>query len=225
MSDLSAAAPKCLSIPAVTRFELGDWDATARSMAAGARLDFGQPWLPEIEPDFAPGEVWLGVSGDDLIVYGVLKDDQPANRATNWNERTWLTGDALEFFFQAEERPGYYEFHVTPEDCRLQLFFPSRAAFAERGPLQRLMIAESRFESATRVNATRTGWEAIMRVKLPLVLDEPREDGSRRFRFLLSRYDYQPGRVRPVMSAATNALNAPNFHDVDRWTWAEAARG
>ena len=224
MSDVLTSESECLLIPQVAGFALGDWAATERAMKAGVKLEFRQPWLPTQEADFKPGHVWLGVHGDELVAYGVLEDDQPSNRATAWNDPTWMTGDALEFFFHAEGRPGYFEFHVTPENQRLQLFFPSMASFREKRPYRTWAIAESRFESATRINATQTSWEAVMRIKLALVLDEPRADGSRRFRYSFSRYDYQPGRKPPVVSATT-PLSAPNFHNVPEWSWAEAARG
>ncbi|MFA6961534.1 MAG: hypothetical protein WC205_12335 [Opitutaceae bacterium] len=225
MCDAQIDVSACLSIPCVPGFALGDWEATEKAMKTGVRLDFGQPWCEVLQPDFKPGQVWLGVVGDELAVYAVMEDDQPANRATAWNDPTWMTGDALEFFFQAEGRPGYFEFHVTPENVRLQLFFPSRAAFAERRGHRPWAIPESRFESAVRINPTRTGWEAVMRIKLPLVLDEPRTDGSRRFRYSFSRYDYQPGRELPVVSATTPLVSGPHFHNIDEWSWAEAARG
>ncbi len=223
MCDVQTGVSVCLVIPPVQGFALSDWEAMERAMTAGVRLDFAQPWFPEAEADFKPGQVWLGIQGDELVAYAVLRDDQPANRSTQWNDPTWMRGDVLEFFFQAEDRPGYYEFHVTPENCRLQLFFPSRAAFLEPRGHRPWAIAESRFESATRVNDDRTQWEAVMRIKLALVLDEPRTDGSRRFRYSFSRYDYQPGRTRPVTSATT-ALSAPNFHNICEWSWAEVAR-
>lgn len=225
MSDApSIGLPACLVIPPVPGFALGDWGATAKAMQAGVKLEFAQTWLAQPEADFRPGQVWLGVQGDELVAYAALTDDQPSNRAIQWNEPTWMTGDVLELFFQAEGRPGYHEFHVTPENVRLQLFFPSSASFREKRGHRHWAISESRFESAVRINETRTQWEAVMRVKLALVLDEPRDDGSRRFRFSFSRYDYQPGRARPVMSA-TVALSRPDFHHIPAWTWAEVARG
>lgn len=224
MSNVTAQLPACLPIPPVAGFVSGDWDATVRAMTAGARQVFYQPWLPQPEADFRPGEVWLGVHGDELLVYARMDDDQPSNQATQWNDPTWITGDAFEFFFQADGRPGYHEFHVTPENGRLQLFFPNRAAFHARRGHRHWAIAESCFESATRINEARTQWEVLMRIKLARVLEEPRDDGSRRFKFSFSRYDYQPGRQRPVTSATT-PLSAPDFHNVDQWSWAEAARG
>ena len=224
MNDVSTGLAAGLAIPAVPDFAPGDWPATERAMHAGVRLEFAQAWRETSESELQPGHVWMGVIGDELAVYAVLSDDQPANRATQWNDPTWITGDALEFFFQAEGRTGYFEFHVTPENQRLQLFFPSSAAFLEGRGHRHWAIAESRFESAVRINDARTQWEAIMRIKLALVLDGPRDDGSRRFRFLFSRYDYQPGRKKPVTSA-TAALSRPDFHHIPEWSWAEAARG
>jgi hypothetical protein len=220
MKDVSMKVSACWSIPAVPDFAAGDWEATARAMRSGVRLEFRQAWKAEAEPDFQPGEVWLGVQGDALVGYGVFRDDQPANRATTWNEPTWVTGDVWEFFFQADGRPGYHEFHVTPENCRLQLFFPSRADFLDGRGYRPWIVAESLFESAARVNEARTGWEALMRVPLSRVLDRPRADGARKFKFSFSRYDYQPGREKPVTSA-TPKLSAPDFHNMQEWDWAE----
>ncbi len=224
MSDVPSCVAECLMIPPVESFALGDWEATMRAMKAGVRLDFRQPWLLQPEADFQPAQVWLGIQGDELVVYAWLRDDQPSNQTVQWNEATWMKGDALELFFHAEGRPGYFEFHVTPENQRLQLFFPNAAAFRERRKHHHWAISESRFESTTRINDVRTEWEAVMRIKLALVLDGPRDDGSRRFRFSFSRYDYQPGRVRPVTSATT-PLSKPDFHHIPEWSWAEAAHG
>lgn len=225
MSETSSLGlSACTVIPPVRGFALGDWEATEQAMQAGVRLEFAQPWLAQPEADFQPAQVWMGVEGDDLVAYAVLRDDQPANRATQWNEPTWMTGDVLELFFQAEGRPGYHEFHVTPENVRLQLFFPSSASFREGRGHRHWAVAESRFESAARVNDARTQWEVAMRIKLALVLDEPRDDGSRRFRFSFSRYDYQPGRKKPVTSS-TSGLSRADFHNIPEWSWAEAARG
>jgi hypothetical protein len=223
MCDVQTGVVACVVIPPVQGFALGDWDATKRAMTAGVRLEFAQPWLPQPEAGYAPGHVWLGVHGDELIVYGVLEDDQPANSTTQWNEPTWSRGDVLEFFFQPDQRDGYHEFHVTPENQRLQLIFPTNGSFREKRGHRHWAVAESLFESATRVNDTRTGWEAVMRIKLARVLDLPRDDGSRRFRYSFSRYDYLPGRERPITSATT-ALSAPDFHKVAEWSWAEVAR-
>ena len=224
MSDgLSHVASLSVIIPPVQGFALGDWEATSKAMTAGRRLDFRQPWFPQLEADFKPGQVWLGIHGDEMTAYAVMRDDQPANRATKWDDPTWITGDALELFFQAEDRPGYYEFHVTPENHRLQLFFPSTAAFHEKRGHRHWAVEKQLFESATRIDDARTQWEAVMRIKLALVLDEPRGDGSRRFRFSFSRYDYQPGRNKPVTSATT-PLSRPDFHHIPEWSWAEATR-
>jgi hypothetical protein len=60
----------------------------------------------------------------------------------------------------------------------------------------------------------------LMRVPLSRVLDRPRADGARKFKFSFSRYDYQPGREKPVTSA-TPKLSAPDFHNMQEWDWAE----
>jgi len=48
----------------------------------------------------------------------------PKNAARHDNEKTWTTGDVMEFFIMPERRDDYYEFHATPEGRRLQLSIP-----------------------------------------------------------------------------------------------------
>lgn len=222
MNDSPAGVDGCLLVPVVPDFALGDWEATERAMSAGVRVELGQPWKKEPNPHYKPGAVRMGVIGAELVAYGMFEDDQPANRARTWNEPTWMTGDVWEFFFQAEGRPGYHEFHVTPEDCRLQLFFPSSAAFREGRGHRHWSSMEKQFASAARVNAERTRWEAVMRVPLDRVFEGPRADATRRFKYLFSRYDYQPGRPAAETSAS-GKLSRPDFHNIAAWQWAEAA--
>lgn len=221
-SNVSSGLVACLPIPSVRDFVWGDWESARSALRAGVRLEFGQPWFPQVEADFQPGEVWLGIANECLLVWASLRDAQPANRATTWNEATWMTGDVIELFFQAGGRRGYHEFHVTPENQRLQLFFPSAESFAERRGHRHWAIAESRFESLARIDADGGGWEALMAVPLDLVLDRPREDGCRRFKFSFSRYDYQPGRARPVTSS-TSPLDRADFHHIPGWLDAVAS--
>lgn len=211
---------ECVAIPVVRGIVWGDWSSLWAGLAAGAKLEFGQSWLPKPDADLRPGAVWLGVEGGRLLVLAKLTDHAPANRAKTWNEATWMTGDVLELFFQAEGREGYFEFHVTPENQRLQLFFPSSAAFREKRGHRHWSIMESRFESMARIVDGGEGWEVAMAVPLATVLDLPREGGSRRFRFSFSRYDFQPGRIKPVTSS-TSPLSRPDFHHVPEWLWAE----
>jgi hypothetical protein len=55
MKDVSMKVSACWSIPAVPDFAAGDWEATARAMRSGVRLEFRQVWKAEAEPDFLAG--------------------------------------------------------------------------------------------------------------------------------------------------------------------------
>lgn len=213
----------CLPIPRVDEFEPGDWTATIAAMGEGCRLEFAQSWRAEPEADLRPGYVRLGVCGGDLAAYAFMEDAQPRNTATRWNDPTWTTGDVLELFFHADGRPGYHEFHVTPENHRLQLFFPNPESFRQGRGHRHWAVEPPLFSHSTRIHPSGLSWECALRVPLARVLDEPRGDGSRRFRFSFSRYDFQPGRIRPVTSS-TSRLTRHDFHHIPDWTWAEAAR-
>ncbi len=221
LNDVSSKQPDCIVIPTVPAFDWENWDSAGSALRQGRRLEYGQSWFAEPEADFKPGTVWMGIQGEDLVVYAVMRDDAPRNRAVSLNEPTWTTGDVVEMFFQAEGRIGYYEFHVTPENQRLQLFFPSTADFRLGKGIRHWSIEESKFESRARVTDDQH-WEILMRIKLSLVFDEPREDKTRRFRFMFGRYDYVPGRENPVTSA-TARMTKSNFHHIPEWDWAVAA--
>lgn len=213
----------CVQVPRVPAFDWGDWETAIESLQTGARLAFGQHWLPEPEAEFQTGSVWMGLLGNNLIIYAKLVDEAPANRATSWNEATWEMGDVFELFFKGRDRKAYYEFHVTPENQRIQLLFPSFDAFYEFRGHQHWAIDESLFDSLTRINVAGQGWEVLMRIPLNRVLNAPREDVSRHFLFSFSRFDYQPGREGAVKSSTSRFTGCPRFHYSPEWTWALAA--
>lgn len=201
-----------------------DWEEIHRALAPGFLQTLGQPWLAQPDPRFAPGVVRIGLQGTNLLLLAELTDLEPANRAAGWNEPTWKLGDVLELFFQAEEplAEDYYEFHVTPENQRLQLHFPSGDVFRQtcRGvvPLSTCHVNESLFESRVRIAPARDRWEVFMRIDLaPLFPDSAGVPGK--IRFLVSRYDYQPGEAMPVRSCnEASRLLCPDFHYRPAWT-------
>lgn len=198
-----------------------DWNDIRRALAPGLCQSLGQPWLEQREPRFSPGTVRLGLHGSDLLLVAELTDREPANRATEWNERTWMLGDVLELFLQSEspQREDYYEFHVTPENQRLQLHFPDGEATrrVSRGlvPLSTFHVGTPLFESRVRIAPGREGWEVFVRIGL-----EPLFGGlPERLRFLVSRYDYQAGAAKPVLSCnESSRLPRPDFHYRAGWS-------
>lgn len=207
-----------LSLPRLSFPGLHEWPAIRASLKAGRRLSFGQPWRPERESHFRPGFVRLGYSDSHLLIYSRLVDDQPSNSARQWNELTWLTGDVFELFLQ-HGNSSYFEFHVTPENNRLQMHLPDASAIRQHSrPLTAWFRQESCFESMTRVNPAKTGWEVFMRIDLIRLFGKAwLESTERTFRFLAARYDYQSGHKRPVLSC-TAPITAVDFHQPQEWS-------
>lgn len=75
MTDVFASDSSMGIIPQVPGFAWGDWPALQAALTNGVRLDFAQPWLEELAPDFKPGHVWLGINDEHLVAYSVLQDD------------------------------------------------------------------------------------------------------------------------------------------------------
>jgi hypothetical protein len=134
------------------------------------------------------------------------------------NEETWKTGDVVELFLQNDGSPDYYEFHLTPENQRLQLHFPDAAALRSGLPLRTWMVEKEIFESFTRVDMLRMRWQALMRINLSSLWGAR----PRRLRFLAGRYDAQPDGARAVASAS-GRLTAFDFHNLPEWSRGELA--
>jgi hypothetical protein len=206
-------------IPFVASLGGLDWARIEKIMPTGLRLPLGQSWLTQPEPEFSNGEAWLGLEGAHLCFYAKLQDDRPSNAAVRRNEMACELGDVVELFLQREDRADYYEFHVTPENQRLQLHFPKTGALQSGLPVKSWMVEEDLFESSTRIDPSQTSWEAFLRVDLAALLGVP----PFTLHFLIGRYDYQPGRSKPVISSA-GQIPICDFHRLDAWSTAEVSR-
>ncbi len=209
-----------LFIPEVKFTFDGDWAKARQAFAQAPQIWLDQPWLSQREAGFVPGCVYLGVNGNDLLLYSLLQDDAPRNTATKWNEPTWKTGDVLELFIGLHGKPDYYEFHITPENQRLQLHFEGpEAVVALRagGDLKDVTLSDSKFESATHVADSGKEWQVFLRVDLQALLG-PWKD--RLIRFMVGRYDYQPN--AGIVCSCTAPLKALDFHRTEEWSLGSA---
>ncbi len=207
-----------LFIPEIKFVFDGDWTKARQAFNQVPPIWLDQPWRSQRETNFAPGCVHLAVNGSDLLLYSLLQDDTPRNTAAKWNEPTWKTGDVLELFIGLHGRPDYYEFHVTPENQRLQLHFDGPEtiiALRAGGDLKDICISESKFESATQVAELGKEWQVFLRVNLRALFGA--WEGNQ-IRFMVGRYDYQPD--GGIVCSCTGSLKAPDFHRTEEWTLA-----
>lgn len=172
-------------------------------------IQLQQSWRAEAEPDFKTAVVRTGWRNDALLVFAELDDTDIFNRATQLNERTWELGDVFEIFLQPEAEEGYVEFHVTPENQRLQMRFP-----APRKPGQQ--IDGDAIRSRTWVEPDVNRWFVYAEIPAVSVTCRAGAVENQRWRFSFSRYDYTRGRSAPVLSSSSPHREA-RFHRLHEW--------
>ena len=168
---------------------------------------FAQPWLPQPEPAFAPGQVILGFSGNELLIRAELTDAHPMQDVFSLNFPAFMQCDAFEIFLGPADVKDYYELHVTPSNSILQLYFDGTDV---KKTLEERAVAKPLFTSKTAILLG--GWSVEARIPLQGIFpgDHPE--------WLLSfgRYDYTPGRPKPVIST-TSPHAACDFHRKQEW--------
>jgi len=168
---------------------------------------FAQPWLPQTDPAFAPGQVTLGLSENELVIRAELTDAHPMQDVFPFNFPAFMQCDAFEIFLGPADGKDYYEFHVTPSNSILQLYFDGTDV---KKSLEERAVAKPLFTSKTAIILG--GWSVEARIPLKsLFLGNHPE-------CLLSfgRYDYTPGQSKPVISS-TSLHAVCNFHRKEEW--------
>ena len=172
-----------------------------------ALWSFGQPWLPQAEPAFAPGQVAVSLAGNDLLIRAELTDAHPMQDAFPLNFPAFMQCDAFEIFLGPVDEKAYYELHVTPSNSVLQLYFDGTGT--EKNLEERSVVAPL-FTSHTKLLPE--GWSVEARIPLRGLF--PGEHPE----WLLSfgRYDYTPGAPRPLIST-TSPHSVCSFHRKHEW--------
>lgn len=176
---------------------LGDKNRTART-ATRAKLLWDRDYL------------YFLADMDDADLYADVREQDGA---------TW-ENDVFELFFKpADDKPGYYEFQVSPAGTKLDMFLPRRGA----GGYARFK-GDGKFQWETKVELRGTlnqwsdedqGWTAEGRIPWrDLLRTGGRPDAGERWKFQLCRYDYSVAFEGPELStcAPTSTLARPDFH-------------
>ena len=125
METLNKLAVDCMPMP---EFDKTSLEAVNEAFRDAASVELGQSWLSNRETKFRPGKVRIGWRDESLLVMAELDDDHIFSRASALNQKTWEMGDAFEIFLRPVQQSAYLEFHVTPNNHRLQLRFPDAQA-------------------------------------------------------------------------------------------------
>jgi hypothetical protein len=205
-------------------FNADDWQSVSEVFSDAKPLHFAQAWLDKEQPRFQPATAFLGWQEDALWVYGELNDIDIYNDATQLNQNTWSLGDAFEIFFRpfpASPSLVWFEFHVTPENQKLQLRWPdSREAteqlFKQYG-LSHFYIPEIVFESRVQVTQANNQWRVLLKIPAANVIDKKCIAAGDEWMISLARYDYTRGETEPILSS-TSAYTIPAFDRQEDWS-------
>ena len=204
LAVVAGAAVACLSSVEVFAAE-GEKAVSNLDYTLGSPLTLQQR---EGKPTVESGKATLSFDGKNIVLIADLTDSDIGNSATHNNERTWTTGDVIEFFFQPAGRKDYYEFHVTPNNITLQLHIPSVEE------LRKTPFEDKFFEShfKTKVKVENGRWTARMEIPAASLGGNVQMTGCR---FAVCRYNYNKKWSEPELTSSTPLPTS--FHSPDEW--------
>ena len=199
------------------------WDSLLRFLKSG-----NNEWAPDRLPPSSgalvlrnyrtgavPKERGVGameIAGNEVRACAVFEDSDIFNRATADNEETWVTGDAMEFFFQTRGREDYLELHVTPEEKRLMLHIPDYRTHRE------IPFEEKTFQGPVRVRTRILREEKLWcaEIVFPFELAGLTSQTVSGSRFAICRYNYTRPDPEPEITS-TRLLPDTGFHYPPGW--------
>ena len=192
-----------------------------REVAPGEKIIAG-PFLLAPYPDNGCGDAsapssinpcaaFLFKCRDHIGVKFAAAGRLPKNAARCDNEKTWTTGDVIEFFIQAEGRDDYYEFHLTPEGIRLQLHLP-HYSLLRKVPFEN-KICDCGLAAKT-LSLSDDLWVGEMRVPFAS-LSENGEEGMGEAKYCVSRYYYV--NALEIEYSSYPPLPARGYHNPPCW--------
>jgi hypothetical protein len=177
-----------------------------------------QTWLQVPQQEFAPGLVFTGWKEADFFVFAELIDVDIFTFAKEHQQRLWMLGDTFEIFLRHPDQEAYFEFHIAPNNLRLQLRFPDAGAAARVGrskQFEEVMMERDAFISRTWVKPEIQRWFVLARIPGRLLDQKDNLSGSQ-WSFSFCRYDYTREQNVPVISS-TSPHRRPDFHRQYEW--------
>ena len=219
MSTVAASIPPRLKCGELPVFDADNLAAVCAVFAPMTGSELRQAWLPKPEPNFAPATVRTGWRGNSLLMFAELEDADIFSRATGHNQRMWELGDVLEIFLSLENFASYVEFHVTPNNYRLQLRFPDTATLRRaqaENRFEHLLLPDGVFHSRAWVQPENKKWFVLAEIPAVVVGGAEASLPGVRWKFSFSRYDATRGRTTPVCSS-TSPHASSDFHRREDW--------
>lgn len=178
-----------------------------RLKAIGTRWDYRQSWRPGgEEAHFAPGSVYIGRRGVDLLVLADFEDVHVTNTVFPWNYQAFLESDTFEIFLHSSKEKFYHELHITPSNSCLQLRFDLPRTSGFRGGH---LVSCPLFKSSTQIVGK--GWRVLAGIPLDLLTLRVDRDWKLSF----GRYDHTPD--KPPVISSTSPHRLADFHRLAEW--------
>ncbi|MGH7953093.1 MAG: hypothetical protein ACREFE_14420 [Limisphaerales bacterium] len=206
----------CRELPS---FEASNFDSVRAAFQNAETCVLRQAWLPKPEADFAPAIVRAGWRDHSLLLFAELTDADIFTRATDHHQRFWELGDTFEIFLRPVEQKSYVEFHVTPNNLRLQLRFADAGALEHSRKIdsfENVTVHDNLFHFKTWIQSNGGRWFAFAEIPAGSVGEKSKSLPGSKWLFSFSRYDYTRGRNEPVISS-TSAHTKPDFHCQNEW--------
>lgn len=219
MPHTGSSTPPRLECRELPGFEASDLDAVLAAFAGAQSCTLGQCWRAQTEADFRPAMVRVGWRQNSLLAFAELEDADIFTRATAHNQRMWELGDTFEMFLQPADSAGYAEFHVTPNNLRLQLRFPDLAARRRAqatNSVEELILPDGTFHSRTWTQPENCRWFVLAEIPARSICGAPIPLPGCTWRFSFSRYDCWRDRPEPMISSSSPHSQA-NFHRREEW--------
>lgn len=198
-------------------FETADLDSVRAAFQKSKTCALRQTWLLKPENDFAPGIVRVGWYENALLIFAELTDADIFTNATAHNQKFWELGDTFEIFLRPNGQESYFEFHVAPNNLRLQLRFENRDAMKftrQNNSLETVWIHEAIFESETWIQSG--CWFVFAKIPADSICENSEPLPGSKWHFSFGRYDGTRGRKQPVISSTSLHARA-DFHRQEDW--------
>ena len=216
----------------VQSVNLDDWSALGALFRDADFALFQQSWLAQPAPWFRPAMAAMVWTADSLVVYAELCDDDIHNTipADDFNRMAIEFGDVFEIFLKPAGQESYFEFHVAPNNHKLQLRFPCLEPFKKLKDtfntpeelFDSFKIWKPVVESRVRIDAAAKKWWVAVRIPLAMLVEAAPPAPGVRWLFSCCRYDYTRPGSEPVHSS-TSPHSALNFHLVHEYGTMEFA--
>lgn len=177
---------------------------------------FGQPWRGKDARPVQATRARLMWDRENIYFFAEMEDSALYSPLREHDSRTW-ENDCFELFLKpADDRPGYYEFHVTPAGTVMDMFIARRGD----GGFDKYR-SDGEFHLETKVALRGTvdqpgdgdrGWSVEGRIPwTDLIRTGGRPEVGEQWKFAICRYNYGEGGATPELSTAA-PLTKGDFH-------------